>query len=121
MDNETTDPNASSQVGLLEEANEQATPGMLDSQALSSIIASAMDAIITIDADQRIVLFNSAAEKMFRIPVDEALGQPIDRFIPARYRAAHRTHVPSFGETHATKRRMGALGALYGLRADGDE
>src|SRR5690349_9157570 len=121
MGKEATDPNASSHVGILEEASEQAAPGMLDSEALASVIASAMDAIITIDADQRIVLFNSAAEKMFDLPVEEALGQPIDRFIPARFRAAHRTHVPDFGETHVTKRRMGALGAIYGLRASGEE
>jgi PAS domain S-box-containing protein len=121
MGKETTDPNASSHVGVLEEANEQAAPGMLNDEALASIIASAMDAIITIDADQRVILFNSAAEKMFGIPVEEALGQPIDRFIPARFRAAHRAHVPSFGETHVTKRRMGALGAIYGLRANGEE
>ncbi|HKP13685.1 MAG TPA: PAS domain S-box protein [Blastocatellia bacterium] len=88
---------------------------------MASIIASAMDAIITIDADQRVVLFNSAAEKMFRIPFEEALGQPLDRFIPARYRAAHRHHVPDFGATHVTKRTMGALGAIYGLRTTGEE
>jgi PAS domain-containing protein len=103
MDEGAPDPNLSSQVGLLNEVGATARPGMLNSAALASIIASAMDAIITIDADQRIVLFNSAAEKMFRISFEEALGQPIDRFLPARYRDAHRAHVPKFGATHVTK------------------
>ena len=57
---------------------------------LSGIIGSAMDAIISVDAGQRITIFNEAAEKMFRCPAGEALGQPLDRFIPARFREAHR-------------------------------
>src|SRR3954469_23892283 len=113
MGEEMTAPNPSSQVGMPEASREQSRHAALDSEALFSIIASAMDAIITIDSAQRIVLFNSAAEKMFHVSADVALGQPIDLFIPERYRAAHQTHVPNFGATLVTKRRMGALGAIY--------
>ena len=60
---------------------------------LASIVQSAMDAIISVDAAQRMVLFNAAAEKMFRCAAAEALGCPIDRFIPARFRERHRGHV----------------------------
>ena len=88
---------------------------------LAGIVGSAMDAIISVDADQRIVLFNAAAERMFRCSAAEALGQPLDRFIPARYRTRHREHVRSFGATGVTARTMAALGALSGLRADGQE
>ncbi len=93
-----------------------------DSQAqLSSVIASAMDAIITVNAEQRIILFNAAAEQMFGAPAAEAIGQPLDRFIPERFRQAHRDYVPAFGQTQVTKRRMGALGTVYGLRSSGEE
>lgn len=88
---------------------------------LSGIIASAMDAIITIDSTHHVTLFNAAAEKMFGVPVSEAIGQPLDRFIPARFRDAHRQHVDRFGRTNVSKRQMGALGAIFGLRADGTE
>ena len=88
---------------------------------LSGIIGSAMDAIISVDAGQRITIFNEAAEKMFRCPAGEALGQPLDRFIPARFREAHRGHVAEFGRTGVTSRAMGHLQPLSGLRADGEE
>jgi PAS domain S-box-containing protein len=81
---------------------------------LAGIVESAMDAIITVDADQRIVLFNRAAEQMFRCPAAEAMGQTLDRFIPESFRAGHRRHVRSFGETGGTR-------AVAGLRSDGEE
>ncbi len=88
---------------------------------LEAIVASAIDGIITINDAQRVVLFNPAAEQMFGLPAAEALGQPISRFIPARYRAEHAAHIHRFAETGVTNRRMGALGAINGLRAGGEE
>ncbi len=90
-------------------------------EQLAGVIGSAMDAIISVDEDQRIVLFNAAAERMFLYPSEEAIGRPLDRFIPERFRPAHRGHVEDFGRTRVTKRSMGALGAIFGLRADGEE
>jgi len=90
-------------------------------EQLAGIIGSAMDAIVSIDQSQRIVLFNAAAEKMFRIPADEAIGQPVERFIPDRFRGAHREHVEQFGKAHVTRRTMGVLGALFAIRSDGEE
>ncbi len=88
---------------------------------LAGIIASAMDAIIAVDDAQRIVLFNHAAETVFRCPAAEAVGAPLDRFIPARAREAHREHIRRFGERGTTVRHMGRLEPLSGLRADGEE
>jgi len=90
-------------------------------EVLAGVIKSSMDAIIVMDDAHRIVLFNTAAEEMFRCPVDEAMGNSIDRFIPTRFRAEHRTHVLRFGGSGVTHRSMGALGALWGLRATGEE
>ncbi len=93
----------------------------LSEAKLAGILASAMDAIITVDENQRVVLFNAAAEKMFRCPADEALGESLDRFLPERFRVAHREHVHVFGETHVTRRTMGKARPLFGLRSDGEE
>jgi PAS domain S-box-containing protein len=88
---------------------------------LSGIIESAMDAVISVNAQQRITIFNAAAEKMFLCEADEAIGQPLDRFIPARFRQAHHAHVEEFGRTGVTSRAMGYLRPLSGLRANGEE
>jgi PAS domain S-box-containing protein len=88
---------------------------------LAGVVNSAMDAIITVDAEQRIVLFNAAAERMFRCSGDQAMGRHIDAFIPARFREGHRQHVQQFGTTGVTSRSLGALGGISGLRRDGEE
>ncbi len=91
------------------------------SARLDGIIRSAMDAIITIDEVQRVTLFNAAAERMFGCRAEDVVGQPIDRFIPERFRERHRQHIRGFGETHVTNRSMGRLGTIFGLRANGEE
>jgi len=88
---------------------------------LSSVIESATDAIVAIDEEQRIVLFNVAAEKMFACSAKEAMGRPLSGFIPERFRASHAEYIDRFGETGATNRTMGAIDELWGLRADGTE
>ena len=90
-------------------------------ERLLGIIASATDAIITVDESQRVTLFNAAAEEMFRCTAAEAVGSPLDRFIPERFRPAHRDHIRQFGETGVTTRAMGHQRALAALRADGVE
>jgi PAS domain S-box-containing protein len=88
---------------------------------VGDIVDSAMDAIISADESQRIVLYNPAAEKVFGWPRDAVLGQPLDRLLPERFRHAHQAHIAQFGRTGATSRRMGDPGILYGLRASGEE
>ncbi len=90
-------------------------------QRLEGIVTSAMDGIITIDDEQRVILFNPAAERMFGLSANDALGQHISRFMPERYRPTHAAHIHHFTETGVTTRQMGSLGAISGLRADGTE
>ena len=93
-----------------------------DSQGrLAGIIASATDAIITIDAAHRITMFNAAAESMFGCAAETVIGETVDRFIPERFRAGHADHIHSFGATGVSTRQMGAERVLTGLRPSGEE
>jgi PAS domain S-box-containing protein len=88
---------------------------------VSDVVESAMDPIISIDATQRVVLFNSAAEKVFGWPRDAVLGQPVDKLIPQQFHDKHRGHIEHFGRTGATMRRMGGHTVLTALHANGKE
>jgi len=88
---------------------------------LSAIIHSTLSGVITVDEQQNIILFNPAAEQMFGCTEVEALGQPIEKFIPARYRAAHQNHVRKFGATEIAGREMGQRDGIFGTRRNGEE
>lgn len=88
---------------------------------LAGIIGSAMDAIITVDASQRIMLFNEAAEKIFGCSQTEAIGESLERFIPERFRTANRESLREFGKRNGSTRPAGILGDLYGVRNSGEE
>ena len=90
-------------------------------QRLAGIIDSAMDAIITVDDHQRIVVFNTTAEALFGCPREEAVGAPLSRFIPERFRTAHARHIQLFGEGVIASRRMASQRIVTGLRSDGSE
>ena len=88
---------------------------------LARILAIAGDAIVSMDAQHRITLFNEAAERMFGYSSAEALGQPIDILIPTRFQAAHRQHVELFALGPEVARRMGERQEVTGRRRSGEE
>ncbi len=98
-----------------------APPAVESERRLHRIVESAMDGIITIDEQGRIVMFNAAAERIFGVPASEAVGGPLERFIPDSHRASHASFIREFGKTGVSNRTMGNLGALRGKRADGTE
>jgi PAS domain S-box-containing protein len=110
--------------GILEDitAQKQAGEELQRSKAqLAGIIDSAMDAIITVDGDQRIIQFNGAAESMFLCSAAEAIGSSLDRFIPIRFRHIHQKHVDNFGKTNISKRSKDKFSRITGLRSNGEE
>ncbi len=100
----------------------RATRDLHESQArLSGLVETAMDAIVSVDAGQRVTFFNGAAEKMFGCPAGEAIGQPLDRFIPDRIHNGPPPYMADFVESGTTNRSLGDLRAFSGRRANGEE
>jgi len=85
------------------------------------MIDTAMDAIVTVGEDMRIVGFNQSATRMFRCAAGDAIGQSLERFIPRRFRAAHAGQMRSFAVSKVTMRAMGEGAEVKALRADGEE
>lgn len=91
------------------------------SALLADIVAIAADAIICVDHQQHIILFNEGAEKIFGWTAEEVMGKPLDVILPDRFRAAHRKHVNRFGQSEEHARLMGERRDISGLRKNGDE
>jgi diguanylate cyclase (GGDEF)-like protein/PAS domain S-box-containing protein len=86
----------------------------------SAVIQSAYDGIITVDSNQRICLFNSAAEEMFGYDAEEVIGEPLSILIPERHRDKHEQQVSQFRSSPIQSRQMFERGGrITGLRKDG--
>lgn len=88
---------------------------------LADIIAISADAIICVDAEQNITLFNDGAERIFGWTAEEVIGKPLDLLLPDRVRDVHRRHVDRFRDSADRARRMGQRQEISGLRKNGEE
>lgn len=101
---------------------QRAEAALRASQArLAGVVELAEDAIISVDATQRITMFNQGAEKIFGYAALEMLGQPLDRLLPARFQHLHRGHVAGFAHAPETTRMMGERREVWGRRKSGEE
>ncbi|MEP6961132.1 MAG: histidine kinase dimerization/phosphoacceptor domain -containing protein [Acidobacteriota bacterium] len=88
---------------------------------LAQILDLADDAIISVDTQQRVILFNQGAEKMFGYTSEEMSGRMLDLLLPGRIAGLHREHIEAFSLSGLTARRMGERREIMGLRKDGTE
>lgn len=84
-------------------------------------IAAALEAVITVDDEQRIVMINPAALRMFGCTAADVLERDMSCLIPERLREAHVGHVREFKRSSATELPRRALRQMIGMRANGEE
>ncbi|ATX80354.1 PAS domain S-box-containing protein [Mariprofundus aestuarium] len=95
--------------------------GIEESHArFSGIIDQAEDAIVTINSDQKIVLFNSSAERTFGYSQQEVIGQRLELLLPERFRVGHHKHVEGF-QSNSADHMIKSCRGLTGLRKNGEE
>lgn len=93
----------------------------------AGIVESAIDAILTVDAEQRIVICNPAAESMFGYPAAELLGRTLDMLLPEGMTEHDADQVSGFGRQQADRpaakphRPMGADREVMGTRKSGEQ
>jgi PAS domain S-box-containing protein len=86
---------------------------------LTGIFTSAADAIVMIDGDQRIVMFNHAAEQLFGCPAGQALGASVSRFVPDQLLTVDPDPDRQVELTGVAGWRLGEVAPLTAVRSDG--
>jgi PAS domain S-box-containing protein len=86
-------------------------------QRLDAILQSANDAVVSIDAAGRVVLWNLRAAEIFGLSSEEMVGEALDVIIPERFRGAHAEglrRVGSGGEQHVIGKTVELWGCAEG-------
>ncbi len=90
-------------------------------RALAQLLHIASDAVICADDAHRICFFNDGAVRIFGYAVAEALGQPLNMLLPARFHSAHHAHLNVFSGSGVMARNMSERSPIFALRKDGEE
>ena len=93
-------------------------------ERLSALIDSALDGIISFDADHTIRLFNASAEDIFQCSASDCIGTSLDRFLSDDFRAVIQQHIDEAPDDDAAPANKGryvaALEGVEARRATGD-
>jgi PAS domain S-box-containing protein len=93
---------------------------VLPSEVLSTVLNSAPDAMIVVDASGSIIFVNRQTSTLFGFEAGEVKGERIEMLLPDRFRAPHRQHCRAF-IVNGRRRSMGSGLNLVALRKDGTE
>ena len=83
-----------------------------------TVIETAVDGIVVIDARGRMMLYNRAAEQLFGYSAEEVLGRNVSMLMPEPYRDEHDAYVGRYLET-GEARVIGIGRQVTALRKDG--
>src|SRR5207247_282723 len=86
---------------------------------IGGILDLAVDAIVTVSEEQRIVGFNKGGETLFGYFSEEVLGKQLDMLLPPDAIDIHRKHVRDFAGGSQSARLMGERREIFGRRKDG--
>ncbi|HNQ24626.1 MAG TPA: cache domain-containing protein [Phycisphaerae bacterium] len=107
--------------GLAQAANQMATRQRhaeaalrAGEEELRTVVHAALDAMIAIDQDGRITLFNPAAERMFGWSGGELLGKSLEPLLPPEHRDPHPGYVKGY---FSCGEPCGAIGKIVQLTA----
>jgi PAS domain S-box-containing protein len=79
---------------------------------------TAVDGVILIDARGRVLMFNSACERLFKYPANEVIGQNVKMLMPEPHREEHDGYIDIFHRTN--EREIIGIGReVFGQRKDG--
>lgn len=87
----------------------------------AGILEIANDAIISLDENQKIILFNQGAERIFGYQGEEVLGKSLDLLLPERFLPQHQDHILKFTNAPELSKKMNERRQVWGLRKEGTE
>jgi len=90
-------------------------------EQLRKMLESATKATIVVDGDQKIILFNQAAERMFGYPAPEVLGRSLDILFPGYPKDAYRQQFRKSAAAPVVPWSIGHQKGLVGRRKDGSD
>lgn len=86
---------------------------------LAAIVDVIGDAVVAINDDQQIIVFNRGAEAMFGHAAGQVLGQPLDVLLPPESRGQHAGLLAGFAAEPRVTRHIGERRTIHGMRRDG--
>ncbi|MBW3587137.1 MAG: PAS domain S-box protein, partial [Cyanobacteria bacterium 0813] len=87
----------------------------------AGILEIASDAIVSINTNQQITLFNKGAERIFGYAAEEVLGKPLAMLMPSHLADVHHHHISEYTHNAGYPKPMSERGAIFGRRKDGTE
>ncbi|MBV6656563.1 MAG: PAS domain S-box protein, partial [Devosiaceae bacterium] len=95
-------------------------PKSVSEVRLDSLLDTAVDGIILIDDEMKILVFNSACEELFGYSADEVIGSNVSMLMPREYAAEHDGYVERYMST-GEKRIIGIGREVRGQHRDGSD